>query len=340
MKRPIILHLFALPLVVCLALSAPLSAQYSDSITNHFTFLAYGQLGYSISTTTNQGVSNGFSINNLEVMGIARFADKWSAICCVAFKMPVTLKEVYISYEALPELAFRIGQFKTPFSIENQIPPFINDILWGPSQPTRYFAGISGDPHYYGTTGREIGFEVYGRFLKGKIAYNAAIMNGNGINNWTNINPKMLGLAIHYKPVEAVQITASYTGGEHHSMKSEQPYKRHRASIGCWLQSKRIDIVGEYMCGKDNKIVAMGGYLTSTIHLPHRFDIVVATDYLQQNIAEASFLATGSLGVQYWFYKQCRWQLAYQYQHLHNVLSAIGSNLSGHLVATQLQVVF
>ena len=91
--------------------------------------------------------------------------------------------EAYTEYHFLPELSVRLGQFKTAFTLENQLSPSTVELINIYSQATSYLAGYnSSDPLYGSNSGRDLGILFYGDLFHGLLNYNFAVMNGQGIN--------------------------------------------------------------------------------------------------------------------------------------------------------------
>lgn len=340
----------------------------------------YAQMGYSATFTPSEKPTNSFNINKVELLLLGNITKHWDMGVIVQLNSPVQLKELYTGYEFIPELKLRIGQFKTPFGLENQIPPFLNDLIIGGSNPTLYFAGIAGDPRYMGTGGRDIGFELSGKVFNGKLSYNFVAMNGAGINRLSSINPKMYGISIELNPIQDLRLKVSYLGGVMKAMSIpvtkrlrsadenslskftiDPNYTRNRASIGGQWKSNIVNILAEYMYGYDintlisapsrnnsvtekkivkNKVFSQGAYFTTAFHLPKRYDIVVAGDYLCRDNSQSNDIYTATIGLQKWFWGACRWQVEYQYRHLNGNIPFLGINTPGHRVAAQVQFAF
>lgn len=249
-----------------------------------------------------------------------------------------------MQYAFMPELKVKIGQFKTPFGHENQIAPFLNSLAIGGSMPTTYFAGVGMDPLYYGTAGRDMGIELSGDLFKNIVSYKVVAMNGQGMNA-TDLNlGKLLGGSLYIRPIEGLSLHTSYLGGKQVAMgaakgiQAGESYMRHRVSAGVIANYQPISLSTEYMYGRDKDVKSMGAYLTAAIHLPKRYDLVVSGDYLQPDMDQSGKLYTATLGVDKWFYGNCRVQLQYRYTHpTEQVMLPVAK---GHTLRTQFQFAF
>lgn len=350
--------------IIMLYCALAIAAQAQEKTPFKLQVHGYGQVGYSATFPQNGKVGHTFNINKVEMLATAQLTKHWDAGIIIRFNAPVQISELYTGYEIMPELKLRLGQIKTPFGVENQIAPFLNDLISGGSNPTLYFAGIAGDPRYFGTGGRDLGFELSGRLFGGVLSYNAAVMNGNGINRLATISPKVLGAALHVSPRKSgFTGTVSYLGGHAASMKDGKAYTRHRASVGVEWKNKAVHLVTEYMYGSETdvrmpqqgrenpsegersapeliNVQAHGAYVTAAIHLPKRTDLLIAADYLNRDSATKNALCTATLGVQHWFRKACRVQFEYQYRHLQGQNPFLAVRSSGHNIAVQVQAAF
>lgn len=126
--------------------------------------------------------------------------------------------DLYVRYKPMNELNVQLGQYKLPFSLENE--------LYGPtkfefieySYLTTYlvrnnkaFDGIS-------ATGRDIGLQLYGSFLERDgysiINYNVGVYNGAGINSKDNNKSKDFIARLIVKPINGLSISGSYMYSE------------------------------------------------------------------------------------------------------------------------------
>ena len=64
------------------------------------------------------------------------------------------LLEVYTDYRILSGLTARIGEFKVPYTIENELSPTTVELINCYSQSVCYLAGVSGSDKCYGMASR------------------------------------------------------------------------------------------------------------------------------------------------------------------------------------------
>lgn len=126
--------------------------------------------------------------------------------------------DLYVRYKPFNELNAQIGQFKLPFSLENE--------LYGPtkfefieySYLTTYLARNNDKYDGIAATGRDMGFQLYGGFIKRDgysiINYNVGLYNGAGINSKDNNKSKDFIARLIVKPIEGLSISGSYMYSE------------------------------------------------------------------------------------------------------------------------------
>lgn len=126
--------------------------------------------------------------------------------------------DLYITYKPFDELNLRLGQTKIQFSMEND--------LYGPtkfelieySYLTTYLA--RNDAMYDGVaaTGRDLGLQAFGSFLKRDgysiINYSLGVYNGSGINKKDNNKSKDFIARLIVMPIKGLSLSGSYMYSE------------------------------------------------------------------------------------------------------------------------------
>ena len=121
--------------------------------------------------------------------------------------------DLYFRYKPLNQLNIQLGQYKLPFSLENE--------LYGPtkfefieySYLTTYL--VRNDKKYDGisATGRDMGVQLYGSFLARDgysiLNYNIGVFNGAGINAKDNNSSKDFIARLIVKPIKGLSINLS-----------------------------------------------------------------------------------------------------------------------------------
>lgn len=127
--------------------------------------------------------------------------------------------DLYFRYKPLKEVNLELGQFKIPFSFENENcgPTTVEFIEY--SYITTYLVRNNGAyDGINGATGRDIGFQIYGGLIQREgysiINYNLGIFNGNGINIKDHNPSKDYIARLLIKPFKGFAVTGSYMYAE------------------------------------------------------------------------------------------------------------------------------
>lgn len=198
--------------------------------------------------------------------------------------------DLYFRYKPLNEVNVQIGQFKVPFAIENELcgPTTFEFIEY--SYITTYFTrnketydGIKG------ATGRDIGVQLYGGFLKNEeqgfniINYNLAVFNGAGINKKDNNESKDIVARLIVKPLKDLSISGSYMYAE--TNYDEASYmKSPRWSVGAWYNTRHWVARAEYAAAKFGEINANSFYALAGYHFEKPWSVVARYEFIKDNV--------------------------------------------------------
>ena len=178
--------------------------------------------------------------------------------------------DLYVRYKPLKGLNLQIGQFKVPFSYENENcgPTTVEFIEY--SYITTYLVRNNGMYDGIASTGRDIGFQLYGGFIERDgyniINYNLGVFNGSGINRKDNNSSKDLIARLIVKPFKGFAVTASYMYAETNVDDGWDIYaKAPRWSVGALYEDGtwigRTEYVHANMFGaKTDAFYALAGY--------------------------------------------------------------------------------
>ena len=176
--------------------------------------------------------------------------------------------DLYFRYKPMKELNIELGQFKIPFSYENENcgPTTVEFIEY--SYITTYLARNNAKYDGIAATGRDIGFQVYGGFLQREgysiINYNLGVFNGSGINTKDHNSSKDLIARLVVKPFKGFAVTGSYMYAET-NFAGNKYMKSPRWAAGVIYDSRHWVARSEYAEAKfgDNltrAFYALGGY--------------------------------------------------------------------------------
>lgn len=315
-------------------------SQVIDKIAERFTFSGYAQLGWEYHDQSDP--NNEFKINKLIVMGNLRIIDNLNAFAMFDFK-GFTLQELWVNYQVRPWFNIKLGQFKTPFSIENPLSPSILETIGQPSLATSYMVMGSGLMMPKGA-GRDIGLTVYGNAGQ-YVSYDLAVMNGAGRGKSDNNSWKDFVARLTLHPLKCLDVSASTIVGKGATdvlnevdrllvwgdREAKLDYRRNRWAVGAYLKTAPVDVRAEWMWGNDGDLDSNGGYVTALVKNVgvKGLDLVGSFDHMEMFSNTNRYQA----GVQYWFYKKCRVQAGYSYTKTKHIEGENG-------ILTQVQVAF
>lgn len=327
-----------------LALSAMAQSSVTsviEKLADRFAFRGYVQLGWEYHDQSDP--NNEFKLNKLIIMSDLRITERWNAFAMFDFK-GFTLQEVWTSYRVQPWLSVKVGQFKTPFTIESPLSPSILETVTLTSLATNHMVMGSSNTMMPASAGRDIGITLCGDAGR-YVSYDLALTNGAGRgksddNSWKDFTAR---LTLH--PIQVLDISASTILGKgatkllddaHRQRvwadKQEQKdFCRNRFAVGAYLRTAPIDVRAEWMWGRDGECDSNGGYMTARVKdlAVKGLDLVASYDHLNAFDTTDRYQA----GVQYWFYSKCRLQLSYA----HTKTKGLGGE---NAILTQIQVGF
>ena len=149
--------------------------------TSRITLNGYAQAGWSYQNPNGKD-QNSFNLKRTLLWAKAKITDRWSFLFMHDFSSVV--QEFYTDFRVTKgnELTMRLGQFKHSFSMENPLSPTQLELIDVYSQAVLYLAGEGPDPLNGVNYGRDMGIEVFGDLVDGKLHYEFALMSGQGIN--------------------------------------------------------------------------------------------------------------------------------------------------------------
>lgn len=277
-------------------------------------------------------------------MAQGKITDEWLFYFMYTLGPGSSLTEIYTEYKFLPGLSARLGQFKTPYTIENLMSPTAVELINCYSLATNYLAGVdNSDKLYGGTGGRDLGLMIHGNLLNKLLYYQLALMNGQGINIKDQNNYKDLVGNLRINPLQWLSIGGSFIKGKGHALAASgvvtgiapgDDYTRNRWSAGAIVETKPFSVRSEYLSGKDGKVNSDGFYAIASFHaLPKKIDIIASYDYFNRNKSLSDKQTNYTAGVQYWFYPQCRLQMQHTFRK-------IAKEENSNLFQVQVQVRF
>ena len=268
----------------------------------------YAQAGYQYDTydMAHDGAFNKFNLYRAMIIADVkpiRHLDLYFMADVSKFK----LHELFVRYRPVDAFYIRLGQYKTPFTIESNMSPSVLEIIKG-AQAVQYLAGIDGsdvcavqylagidgsDVCFGAGAGRDLGLEVGGEFLKiGKdnrnlIEYRVGVFSGEPSNTAETNNRKDVVASLALRPVSFLKVHGSVYFGEgtakadspYGTFKAGETYRRDRWSAGLEMEAGPMYLRSEYMEGLDASVRSRGAYATLVGSATHFLDIVASVDY-------------------------------------------------------------
>ncbi|MCQ2289257.1 MAG: OprO/OprP family phosphate-selective porin [Muribaculaceae bacterium] len=321
-----------------------------DKVREHVSLNGYAQGGWQYHDKSSP--SNEFSVDKIIFIAEGRFNDKISALFMYDFRKSA-LHELWVNYKPCKGVNIKVGEFKTPFSIENPISPAILEDITLTSLVTTDMIMGSNPLMMPAGAGRDLGITVYGDLLDKKLSYDLALMNGAGRNIKDINSQKDFVARLSYRPLKELMLSGSMVLGTGNvdvcpnsegvlvcdaapgvtGFKANGNFTRNRFAAGFQLKTAPANLRAEYMWGKDGDYNSNGCYVTGSLNnlLVKKLDLIASYDHLD-NFRGIQNRYT--VGLQYWFYKYCRVQLNYN----HHKWSGRGPGENG--ILTQIQVGF
>ena len=319
-----------------------------NDLTSHIQIHGYAQAGFTYAHS-NGNETNTFDLKRSLVWANGDITDKWSFLFMHDFSSVV--QEYYTDYRLTNNkaLTVRFGQFKHGLTYENVLSPTGQETIDVYSEGVTYLTGCGSDPLLGVQYGRDLGIALYGETNNGKFRYELDIMNGQGINcKDGNAEKDFIG-RLEWRPLEGLHFITTGQLGRGHAIatslynpeiKVGENYKRNRWSVGFNFKSKPLNVHGEYLEGKDGRVTSRGAYLTTCIPIrADKFDFVASYDFFNFNTQLDMHQHKVVAGVQYWFYKKCRFQVQYVYKSA-TVKDGVFQHTANNAIMCQMQVRF
>ena len=281
----------------------------------------------------------------------ARITDRWSFLFMHDFNSVV--QEYYTDFRVTNNqaLTVRFGQFKNALSYENPLSPTAMETVDVYSEGVTYLTGCGSDPLNGVQYGRDQGISLYGETNNKQLRYELQVMNGSGINVKDKNNQKDVILRMEYRPVQGLNICATGQLGTGNALVSNpvfnptllqgENYRRNRWTVGADYKSVPLNVHGEYLWGQDGTVHSRGAYVTGSVALvPKKWDAVFSYDYFNFNTTAKQDMHKAVIGVQYWFFKKCRFQAQYVYKNADTNYSTYFQHRACHQIICQMQIRF
>jgi len=313
--------------------------------TPYMRFGGYGMLMYRYSDVNSIKHSLDARVVFLHVRG--ELSDNLSYFAMVEFVNP-GLTEYYVNWTPAKEFNVRVGQMKTPFSLENQFSLTVLESITN-SRSVSALAGMADDvlrsQNGINNTGRDMGIMVHGNLLKMEnhdlLEYKLGLYQGTGMNTSETNNAKDFIANVMLQPVKGFRVGAGGYFGQATYVKGndylEADHVRNRWLVSSDYKSDRLYARAEWIKANDGGIKKEGLQGVGLWYfIPEKLNTFARVDYLNQNKDVNQEVIDYTFGVNYYFYKSCRFQLNYTYSDFSKKWDAPNSSV----VLGQMQIVF
>ena len=203
-------------MVAMVAISATASAQTTGEkikafADKHLRLSGYLQGGFR----WDEQAGSTFYLHRARVAITGDFLkEKFDYRLQVDFAGSPKITDLYVRYKPFNALNVQLGQFKLPFTVENEQygPTTVEFIDY--SYVTTYIARNNAMYDGIAATGRDIGLQLYGGFIERDgysiINYNLALINGSGINRKDDDKSKELVARLIFKPIKGLSVGGAY----------------------------------------------------------------------------------------------------------------------------------
>lgn len=323
-------------------------------VSKRIQFHGYAQGWYYYNYAEGES-SNSFLCKRTLLWANGQITPRWSFLFMHDFNSVV--QEYYTDFRLTNNkaLTIRFGQFKNALSYENPLSPTAMETIDVYSEGVTYLTGCGSDPLNGVQYGRDQGVSLFGETDNKKLRYELQVLNGSGINVRDKNKEKDLVSRIEVRPISALTLCATGQLGSGNALvdnpvfnptiKKGDDYTRNRWTIGGDYKSKPFNVHGEFLWGKDDDVVSQGAYVTGSIRLftfanNTAIDAVGSYDYFNFNTDLEQDMHKGVIGLQWWFFKKCRFQAQYVYKNANTDYKSFFNRADSHQFITQMQVRF
>lgn len=254
--------------------------------------------------------------------------------------------------EWTPSNAFKLrgGQFKVPFTLENQLSATVLETVLN-TRSVAALAGMTGDPIQKSDSkmtnkgGRDIGIQISGSALNigshDLLSYAGGLFQGTGINVAENNNTQDFAGTLAVHPVKNLRIAGgAYFGQAKYAMAGQinaANHVRNRWAISSDYQDNHVYARAEYIKGNDGGINKQGLHgMAMAKCMNSKLNFIAKVDYFNNNTEINSEVVDYTAAVNYYFYNMCRFQINYTYSDFNKKWDQ--RNCSA--VQAQMQIVF
>ena len=321
-----------------------------------FQLSGYGHIQYNVSEYPERSLSPGKANNSIDIVRALLFAsgklganNQFGYMLMFDFGPGAKMYELYGEWLPSKAINVRLGQFKTPFTIENPMSLSRIETI-NPSRSVSIMSGSTGDFNQWeedgkpvNKTGRDAGLQLYGSLFPAdnfyRLEYYAGLFNGAGMNTKDNNNHKDFIGTAYFNPSKEFKLGGSFYSGKYPQYMlfrlKGNSLSINRWTVGAEYKGAQFCSRAEYIQSTDGDLKREGYYgLFMWKYIPDKWEFVGKYDYYNSNVLfDKNPIHDVTLGVNYYFAYLSRIQLNYIYTDN----QAVGKN---NALAVQLQVFF
>lgn len=328
------------------------TSQTVEKVRNFFNspymqFGGNGQLMYKYSDVDD--IHNDFKIKNLFISVNGKLNNSFRYGFLLEMSNP-SVQEFWGEWTAAKEFNLKAGQFKSPFTLESQyVPATLETAAY--SRTISNLVGYAGDDDAMkkqngkNNFGRDAGIMASGELFPtashNLLQYSVGAFQGTGVTTGETNNTTDFSGMLLLQPVKGFRIGGgAYLGKAAYKETDTSPkmnHKRNRWFLSTDYKSERFNARAEWINGEDGGIDKEGVYAMGMYYItPKKLNAVAKVDYYNKDKNVNSEVIDYTLGLNYYFYPQCRVMINYTYSDYSNNWGAKNSNV----VLAQLQIGF
>ena len=271
----------------------------------------------------------------------------------VDFCRTPVIVDLWMKYQPVNQFGVQVGQFKVPVSIENTDYNATKLEFVNYAQAVQRLARLgSGDMTGISSTGRDIGVQLAGGFIKKDgfsiINYEVGVFNGAGICTKDNNKSKDIAARLTVQPLKLLKIAGYYMYGEADATSLQTKYP----AIVADLSGANVKYIGysrygggadynndflfaraEYIGGKTGNMTSQGAYAQVGYKFLGKCTAGLRFDYFDENTAVDGNQINYSVALSYRPWKHIRLQAEYTRQTYNKLVNSKNGNCL-YLMAT------
>lgn len=300
--------------------------QKVDKVRNAFNtpymqFGGNGQLIYKYSDVGN--IKHDFKPKNLFISVNGKLNDSFRYGFLLEFTNP-SVQEFWGEWTATKEFNFKLGQFKVPVTMESQyVPATLETVAYSRTISNLFGYATEDDvlnkQNGKNNFGRDAGVQISGELIPMKghnlLQYSLGMFQGMGVTTGEKNNTKDFAGMLYLQPVNGFRLGGgAYFGQATYAIGTNPAtdHVRERWIVSSDYKSDRFYARAEWISANDGGIEKEGLYGMALYYLmPKKLNILAKVDYYNRNKDINSEVMDYTVGLNYFFFPQCRVQLNY-----------------------------